>query len=156
VYSNTVCLTYDAYDIVGFLIGGKTPEVDTYVARAVQPTQQNENEESLVRVFFRGFFWPIKMIGKGFAWIAHRPPLKQIGHGFRWFFRLRAVRFVGRILGFGYLRSSVVELKQVTWPTKREGRRLTTAVIIFSIVFGALIAIVDYGLDKLFKQLLLK
>jgi len=126
------------------------------VARQVQSTPQQEDNESLVRVFFRGFFWPIRMIGKGLTWLGHRPPLKQIGHGIRWFFGLSAVRFIGRIVGFSYIRSSWQELKQVTWPTKREGRRLTTAVIIFSIIFGALIAVVDYGLDKLFKQLLLK
>jgi preprotein translocase SecE subunit len=90
------------------------------------------------------------------GWLAHKPPLKQIGHAVRWFFRLRAVRFIGRILGLGYFRRSWQELKHVTWPTRREGRRLTTAVIIFSIVFGALIAVVDYGLDKLFRQVLLK
>jgi preprotein translocase SecE subunit len=127
------------------------------VARTVQPaTTTAEDNESLVGVFFRGFFWPLRMIGKGSSWLAHRPPLKQIGHGFRWFFRLRPIRFIGRMLGFGYLRSSWQELKQVTWPTHREGRRLTTAVIIFSIIFGALIAVVDYGLDKLFRQVLLK
>lgn len=127
------------------------------MARNVKNTDPADTDsESLVRVFFRGFFWPLKMIGKGLAWIAHRPPLKQIGHGLRWFFRLRVVRFIGRILGFGYIRGSVEELRQVTWPTRREGRRLTTAVIIFSIIFGAMIAIVDFGLDKLFKQILLK
>lgn len=127
------------------------------MARTVkQAPQQNDDDESLVRVFFRGFFWPLRMIWKGLAWIAHKPPLKQIGHALRWFFRLRPVRFIGRMLGFGYIRSSWHELRYVTWPTRREGRRLTTAVIIFSVVFGALIAIVDYGLDKLFKQLLLK
>jgi preprotein translocase SecE subunit len=68
----------------------------------------------------------------------------------------KPVRFIGRILGLGYLRGSWQELKQVTWPTKRDGRRLTTAVIIFSVIFGAMIALVDFGLDKLFKQILLK
>jgi preprotein translocase subunit SecE len=127
------------------------------VARTVQPpSSTNEDDESLVRVFFRGFFWPLRMVWKGLVWLAHKPPLKQIGHAIRWFFRLRAIRFIGRMLGFGYFRSSWQELKQVTWPTRREGRRLTTAVIIFSIVFGALIAVVDYGLDKLFKQILIK
>lgn len=115
-----------------------------------------ESNESMVRIFFHGFFWPIRAIGRGLVWLAHRPPLKQIGHGFRWFFRLRPVRFIGRLLGFGYFRGSVQELKHVTWPSWRESRRLTTAVIIFSVVFGALIAIVDFGLDKLFKQLILK
>lgn len=115
-----------------------------------------ETNDGLVRVFFRGFFWPLKLIGQGLAWISHRPPLKQIGHGLRWFFRLRVVRFIGRILGLSFIRGSWQELKEVTWPTRREGRRLTTAVIIFSVIFGALIAAVDYGLDKLFKQVLLK
>lgn len=126
------------------------------MARQIKQADTNKDDDSLVRVFFRGFFWPLVMIGKGFKWLSHRPPLKQIGHGLRWFFNLRAIRFIGRVLGLTYLRSSWQELKLVTWPTKREGRRLTTAVIIFSVIFGALIALVDYGLDKLFKQLLLK
>jgi len=126
------------------------------VARQVTPNSASDNDDTLVRVFFRGFFLPARLIGKGLAWLAHKPPLKQLGHGLRWFFRLKVVRFIGRILGFSFVRSSWRELKMVTWPTKREGRRLTTAVIMFSVVFGALIAVVDYGLDKLFKQLLLK
>ena len=126
------------------------------MARKVEPASANEDNESLVRVFFRGFFWPLRMIGKGLVWLSHRPPLKQIGHGLRWFFRLKPVRFLGRILGFSYVRGSWQELREVTWPTKHEGRRLTTAVIIFSVIFGALIAVVDYGLDKAFKQLFLK
>lgn len=127
------------------------------MARQVQTTENNNtDDESLVRVFFRGFFWPVKMVGKGIAWLAHRPPLQQIGHGIRWFFRLKGVRLIGRILGLTYVRSSWQELQMVTWPTRREGRRLTTAVIIFAIVFGALIAAVDFGLDKLFRQVLLK
>ncbi|MBP9761561.1 preprotein translocase subunit SecE [Candidatus Saccharibacteria bacterium] len=69
---------------------------------------------------------------------------------------LPPIRLIGRILGFRYVSSSWQELKQVTWPTFRESRRLTLAVIIFSIVFGLIIAIVDYGLDKVFKQLLIK
>lgn len=126
------------------------------MARTVKSTENTDDNESLVRVFFRGFFWPLRLVGKGLAWLSHRPPLKHIGHSLRWFFRLKPVRFVGRILGLGFFRSSWQELRQVTWPARREGRRLTTAVIIFSVIFGALIAVVDYGLDKLFKQILLK
>jgi len=127
------------------------------LARKVKPQDDSiQSDESLVRVFFRGFFWPIRLIGKGLAWTSHRPPLKQIGHGLRWFFSTPPLRFIGRILGFGYIRGSWQELGQVTWPTRREGRRLTTAVIIFSLIFSAIIPVVDYGLDKLFKQLLLK
>ncbi len=128
------------------------------MARELKQTsnQENQTDESLIRVFFRGFFLPVRLVGRGLAWLAHRPPLKQIGHGIRWFFRLRAVRFIGRILGFSFIRNSWRELKQVTWPTRHNGLRLTWAVIAFSIVFAVIIAVVDYGLDKLFKQLLLK
>lgn len=126
------------------------------MARTVKPPEQEDNDDSLVRVFFRGFFLPVRLVGRGLAWLGHRPPLKQIGHALRWFFRLRAVRFIGRILGFSFVRSSWQELKQVTWPTRREGLRLTSAVIVFSVVFAVILAGVDYGLDKLFKHLLLR
>jgi len=126
------------------------------VARNVTPNNTSDDNTTLVGVFFKGFFLPLRLIGRGLAWLSHRPPFKQLGHGLRWFFRLKPVRFIGRMLGFTFVRGSWRELKLVTWPTRREGRRLTTAVILFSVVFGAVIAVVDYGLDKLFKQLLLK
>jgi preprotein translocase subunit SecE len=126
------------------------------VARSTKTAVTGETDESLVRVFFRGFFLPVRLIWRGLAWICHRPPLKQIGHAIRWFFRLRAVRFIGKILGLRFLRNSWKELKLVTWPTRREGVRLTTAVVLFSTVFAAVLAVIDYGLDKVFKQLLLK
>ena len=126
------------------------------MARVTKPAPKDDSNDSLFRVFLRGFFMPLRIVWRGLAWIAHRPPLKQIGHGLRWFFRLRAIRFIGRILGLGFLRGSVQELKQVTWPSRRDGLRLTSAVISFSVVFAVVLAVVDYGLDKLFKQLLLK
>ena len=125
------------------------------MAKKAKSKQTSQQDESLVRAFFAGFMWPIKMIGKGLAWLSHRFPLKHIGHGLRWFSRLRAVRFIGNMLGLRYVRDSWSELKLVTWPTFRESRRLTTAVIIFSVIFGLLIAIVDYGLDKLFREVIL-
>jgi len=126
------------------------------VAARKQALKDSEKNETIVQTFFRGFWLPLKALKKGLTWIAHQPPLKQIGHGLRWFFRLRPVSFMGKILGFGYFSKSFQELKMVTWPNWNESRRLTGAVIIFSVAFGAAIAAVDYGLDKLFKQLLLK
>lgn len=72
----------------------------------------------------------------------------------------RPFRFVGKWLGFivwpPYFRQSFRELKLVTWPDFRESWRLTFAVLAFAAVFGALIAGLDFGLDKLFKEVLLK
>lgn len=67
-----------------------------------------------------------------------------------WLFRL-----IGLVLAPPYVRNSWRELRQVTWPTRKQSRQLTGAVLIFAAVFGATIAIVDYGLDKVFKSLLL-
>jgi preprotein translocase subunit SecE len=55
-----------------------------------------------------------------------------------------------------FLREAWREVRQVTWPGKKETARLTLAVFIFSIIFGAFVAAVDYGLDKLFKEVILK
>lgn len=54
-----------------------------------------------------------------------------------------------------YFRDSWKEVKQVTWPTRRESIKLTSAVIVFTVVFGLIITATDYGLDKLFRKVLL-
>ena len=63
-------------------------------------------------------------------------------------------RILGRILLPKYIRNSWYELKLVTWPSWKESRKLTFAVLVFALVFGVIVAIVDYGLDKVFKQLI--
>lgn len=76
-------------------------------------------------------------------------PFKRVG-------RLKFIRFIGRIIFPPYIRNSWQELRKVTWPTWKQSRQLTGAVLIFAVVFGALIAVVDYGLDKVFRDILLK
>jgi preprotein translocase SecE subunit len=63
---------------------------------------------------------------------------------------------LGKILVPPYIRNSWKELKQVTWPNWKQSRQLTFAVLVFAVIFGAAVAIVDFGLDKLFKHILLK
>jgi preprotein translocase SecE subunit len=68
-------------------------------------------------------------------------------------------RFLGKVLKFiipKYFINSWREVRQVTWPNRRETWRLTGAVFVFAIVFGALVAVVDKGLDEVFKKLVLK
>lgn len=71
----------------------------------------------------------------------------------------KPLRFLRRILRWlvpSYFINSWREMRLVTWPTRKETRRLTLAVLIFSIVFGALVAVVDKGLDEVFKKLVLR
>jgi len=55
-----------------------------------------------------------------------------------------------------YFVNSWRELRHVGWPNRRETWRLTLAVFIFAIVFGALVAGVDWILDQIFKKVILK
>lgn len=68
----------------------------------------------------------------------------------------RPLGLVGRIIFPKYLRNSVRELRLVQWPNGRESRQLTFAVLMFAVVFGVFVALVDLGLDKLFRGVLLK
>lgn len=51
---------------------------------------------------------------------------------------------------FVYLQQVQVELKKVTWPTRQEIIRMTTIVIVSSVVVGIYLS----GLDFLFTKLL--
>ena len=55
-----------------------------------------------------------------------------------------------------YFKNSWREVRQVVWPNRRDTIKMTIAVFVFAVFFGLLIALVDYGLDKLFKQFILK
>lgn len=71
-------------------------------------------------------------------------------------FLRKPLRIVGKILLPVYFRNSWRELKLVTWPSLKQSRQLTFAVLTFAVVFGAAIAGVDWGLDKVFRNILLK
>lgn len=77
-----------------------------------------------------------------------------------WPFKTRPMRFVGRVLAsvllLRFFRNAGRELRQVEWPGRKETTKLTIAVFTFAIAFGLIIAITDYGLDKLFRKVLIK
>ncbi|MDZ7785683.1 MAG: preprotein translocase subunit SecE [Candidatus Saccharibacteria bacterium] len=54
-----------------------------------------------------------------------------------------------------YFREAWEEIKQVEWPDARETTKLTTAVIVFALVLGAVVYVLDFGLNKIFREVLL-
>lgn len=83
-------------------------------------------------------------------------PFRFVGSVLQSIERFKPVHLIGLVIVPRYLRNAWSELRMVTWPNRRESLRLTSAVIVFSVVFGVLIAITDYGLDKVFKKVILK
>jgi len=97
---------------------------------------------------------PFRIIGRFIA---------KLAHPFRFLlapFKTKPARFIGRMLGkvllINYFASAWKELRQVTWPNRKETRQLTLAVFAFAVVFGVMITLTDYGLDKVFKKVILK
>ena len=56
----------------------------------------------------------------------------------------------------GYFLNSVRELKQVRWPDRKTSWRLTFTVIAFSAVFAVITTSLDFGFERLAKQIFLK
>lgn len=113
------------------------PSTETMRERAERNATQKPKRRLQIKLPLRGLF---SRIGQLKVW--------------------RPFKFVGRLLGHllvpRYLRSSWSELRKVEWPNGKQTRQLTTAVILFSVVFGLIVAAFDYGLDKLFKQVIVK
>lgn len=75
-------------------------------------------------------------------------------------FKTRPVRFTAKWIGLivwpPYFRNSFKEIRQVKWPTSRETWKLTFAVLAFAVVFGFLVSITDFGLDKVIRRIVLR
>ena len=119
----------------------KSPE--TFRERAVKASESNERPKRTVKL-------------KQTSGRVTAPVLGPVGRGLNIVFNRKPFRIIGRILLPLYFRNSWRELRQVQWPKRREARDLTFAVLAFAIVFGGVVAFVDYGLDKLFRNILLK
>ncbi len=105
-----------------------------------EKTAEQTGKVSRKRRFFRAIGKPFRPVGRVLARIE------------RW----KPIHILGLIIVPRYFRNSWKELRLVVWPSRRESWRLTSAVLIFAVIFGVMIAIVDYGLDKVFKKIILK
>lgn len=54
-----------------------------------------------------------------------------------------------------YFKNAWNEVKQVSWPGRSETWRLVFAVFIFAIVMGLMIALLDYVLEKVLREVIL-
>ncbi len=54
-----------------------------------------------------------------------------------------------------YFADSAKELKNVTWPGRRETWKLVFAVFVFAMTLGVFIAVLDYGIERVFKDIIL-
>lgn len=55
-----------------------------------------------------------------------------------------------------YIRSSIAELKKVTWPSRQETMRYTVLVTAVSVIVAAFFASLDFGLGKIVDATLIR
>lgn len=126
----------------------KNPE--TFRERAVKAVEASDKPSRKSRVG-KIIAWPFKKIFRPirrfFKWLVKYQPFKFIA---------KILHYIGLVLLPPYVRNSWKELKLVTWPNWKQSRQLTFAVLVFAVIFGVLVFVVDLGLDKIFKQILLK
>lgn len=97
----------------------------------------------------------LKGIGKAIAASSIARLVKAIWKS-RVFTPIRFIfKILSKILLISYFANSWKELKQVTWPTNRTTWRLTGAVLVFAIIFGLMVAGLDFVLEKGFREVLL-
>lgn len=126
----------------------KNPE--TFRERAVKAVEASDKPSRKSRVGaviswpFKKIFRPIRRF---FKWLVKYQPFKFIA---------KILHYIGLVLLPPYVRNSWKELKLVTWPNWKQSRQLTFAVLVFAVIFGILVFVVDLALDKIFRQILLK
>jgi len=127
----------------------KNPE--TFREKAIKAASE-ESKESKFKTQFQSLIKKIISPFKNvFTKLANTKPIKKV-----WKIIKKPMRVIGLVILPKYIRNSWKELKLVTWPSWKTSRKLTIAVIIFAIVFGITVAIVDFLLNKLFRDILLK
>lgn len=70
----------------------------------------------------------------------------------------KVLRVLGKILRKitpGFLRGAFSEIRQTSWPDRKETMKLTWAVFVFAIVFSIIVAALDFVLDKIFRSIIL-
>jgi len=56
--------------------------------------------------------------------------------------------------GLQFFREVKIELRKVTWPTKKQTINSTVGIIIFVFIIAAFLGFVDFGLSKLVQVVL--
>jgi preprotein translocase SecE subunit len=88
---------------------------------------------------------PVGKVGTALTKEYHLIPQKEGGSFFT----------KSRKLTPGFFRSAWAELRQVTWPGRKETWRLVFAVFVFAIILGTVIAVLDYFLEKILREVIL-
>lgn len=125
----------------------RSPNKETVRERATRVGGKNQVKSKRVRSAASAAGRPIKRVWTAGTREYHVLPQRQSG----------LVGFFTKSRGLfpSYIVNSWRELKLVSWPNRRTTWKLVSAVFVFAIIFGVTIALVDYGLEKVFKQILL-
>lgn len=130
---------------------------------AQQDAKLQKPKKGLLRLIFGSIlFAPVRALGRGTRRAAVAFAKSRFGQTIAAIYKsrvFRPIRFIVKILSkvlfINYFYNAFLELRLVTWPTTRVTWRLTGAVLAFGIIFGLMIAGLDFVLEKAFREVLL-
>lgn len=51
----------------------------------------------------------------------------------------------------GFFKDLKAEFKRITWPSKKDFKKATAAVLTFCVIYGIYVLFLDYGFDSLYR-----
>lgn len=110
-------------------------------------TENTKEPKKRIRKTVKKVALPLKSLKKLNAKEYHLPlPDNKVGNVLK-----KRVRFFPK-----FVSASFAEVKQVTWPNRKDTIKLTLAVFIFAIVFASIVGLLDFGLSKAFEKFIVK
>lgn len=122
----------------------------------------SSEKPSRIKRILKVCFVPFRLIGRGLQKFGRGIAKSRFGQTVRKIARSRVfapVRFLWRVLKkillVDYFKGSWEEIKLVVWPNNKTTWRLTFAVILFAIIFGLVIAGLDWVFERVFREIIL-
>ena len=123
----------------------KTPKKKETMRQSAAKSRANQDKPKRVRKAATAAAKPVGSLGSALTQEYHVFEQKDGGNFFT-----RSRSFVPK-----YFINSWRELRQVTWPGRKETWKLVLAVFIFAVAMGTFIAVLDYGLERVMRDLII-
>ncbi len=140
----------------------KLKAAPTFREHAAQQDAKSNKPTRRKRVVGSKLFAPVRLVGRLIKKLLKAIAASRLAQLLVAIYKSRVftpirfiVKIIGKILLISYFVNAWKEVKLVTWPDNRTTWRLTGAVLVFAIIFGLLVAGLDFALEKGFREVLI-
>lgn len=125
--------------------------------------EQTEKQQTHKPKRLKKIFSPVKATGRGAGKLGRAVGTSGTGKTVAKVYKSKpfapvrlVVKLLSKLLFVSYFVGAWEEIRKVTWPDRGTTWRLTFAVILFGVVFGAVVAGVDWVFERIFREVILR